>query len=119
MTETSPAISHMVKGSSKYESVGGPIPNTEMKVVHPETRSSLAARQMGEICMRGPQVRDREGESFLICCFPYLVLASLFYVTTLFVTSCQLTHCINVAHSADLPYAGQSIGGKLLVGVVR
>lgn len=56
MTETSPAITHMVKGSVKYESVGGPIPNTEMKVVHPETCSSLAARQTGEICMRGPQV---------------------------------------------------------------
>ena len=57
MTEASPAISHMVKGSVKYESVGGPIPNTEMKVVHPETRRSLAAREMGEICVRGPQVR--------------------------------------------------------------
>ena len=60
MTETSPAIAHLVKGSGKYESVGGPIPNTEMKVVHPETRSSLASRQTGEICMRGPQVRERE-----------------------------------------------------------
>ena len=60
MTETSPAVSHMVKGSSKYESVGGPIPNTEMKVVNPETRNSLPARQTGEICMRGPQVREIE-----------------------------------------------------------
>jgi long-subunit acyl-CoA synthetase (AMP-forming) len=50
----------MVKGSGKYESVGGPIPNTEMKVMHPETRSSLAARQMGEIYVWGPQVRERE-----------------------------------------------------------
>ena len=64
MTETSPAITHMVKGSVKYESVGGPIPNTEMKVVHPETCSSLASRQTGEICMRGPQVRDRELSGF-------------------------------------------------------
>jgi len=62
MTETSPAIAHMVKGSVKYESVGGPIPNTEMKVVHLETRSSLAARQTGEIYMRGPQVRQKESE---------------------------------------------------------
>jgi len=59
MTETTTAVSHVVKRSGKYESVGGPIPNTEMKVVHPETRSSLAARQTGEICMRGPQVRGR------------------------------------------------------------
>ena len=56
MTEVSGVITHMVKGSRKYESVGGPIPNTEMKVVHPETHSSLAAKQSGEICMRGPQV---------------------------------------------------------------
>lgn len=56
MTETSPSITHMVKGARKYESVGGPIPNTEMKVVDLETGSSLAARQTGEICMRGPQV---------------------------------------------------------------
>jgi len=56
MSETSGIISHVIKGSDKNESVGGPIPNTEMKVVHPETRSSLAARQSGEICMRGPHV---------------------------------------------------------------
>ena len=60
MTEASPGVSHTVKGSGNYVSVGGPIPNTEMKVVHPENRSSLAARQTGEICMRGPQVRERE-----------------------------------------------------------
>ena len=66
MTETSPTVSHMVKASAKYESVGGPIPNTEMKVVDPETRSSLPARQTGEICMRGPQVRGRGGESFQV-----------------------------------------------------
>ena len=88
MTETSPAIAHMVKGSVKYESVGKPIPNTEMKVVHPETRSSLAARQTGEICVRGPQVR----ESFLICCFSYFVLVLLFYATTVVATSCRLTY---------------------------
>jgi len=53
----------MDKGSAKHESVGGPLPNTEMKVMHPETRSSLAARQTGEILMRGPQVRETERES--------------------------------------------------------
>ena len=62
MTEASPTASQSVKGSGKYVSVGAPIPNTEMKVVHPENRSSLAARQTGEICMRGPQVREREIE---------------------------------------------------------
>jgi long-chain acyl-CoA synthetase len=49
----------MFKGGSKYDSVGGPIPNTHMKVVDLETGSSMAARQTGEICMRGPQVRGK------------------------------------------------------------
>jgi hypothetical protein len=119
MTETSGIITHMVKGSRKYESVGGPVPNMEMKVVHPETRSSLAARQSGEIWMRGPQVREREGESFLICGFPYLGLALLFSVTSVVATSCRLTYNINDAHSADRPYAGRNIGGKLQEAVVR
>jgi len=65
MTEFS-VITLMVKGSGKYKSVGGPIPNTEMKVVDTETQSSLAARQTGEICVRGPQVRQR---TFRFRCF--------------------------------------------------
>jgi acyl-coenzyme A synthetase/AMP-(fatty) acid ligase len=64
MTEATGAVTCMVKGSRKYQSVGGPIPNTEMKVVHTETGSSLAARETGEICVRGPQVGGRERESF-------------------------------------------------------
>ena len=67
--------------------------------------------------LRAGPTGERGG--FLICCFPYLVLALLFYVTTEVATSCRLTHCINVVHSADLPYVGRSIGSKLLVGVVR
>ena len=74
MTETSPSITQMVKGAKKYESVGGPIPNTEMKVVELETGNSLAARQTGEICMRGPQVR---GKSFRFRCFPILGLGAI------------------------------------------
>jgi len=74
MTETSPTVTLMVKGSGKYESFGGPIPNTGMKIVHPETRSSLAARQMGEICMRGPQVGDRELSMFLLSILRFVVV---------------------------------------------
>jgi len=81
MTETSPGISHMDKKSEKHESVGGPIFNTRMKVVNTEKRSSLAARETGEICVRDPQVRAR---AFRFCCFPYLVLLLLFYVTNVF-----------------------------------
>jgi hypothetical protein len=119
MTEASPTVTHMVKGSGKYESVGGPIPNTEMKVVHPENRSNLAARQTGEICTRGPQVRERERErAFRIRYFLYLVLSSLFYMTAVVATSCRLTHRINIFHSADHPYGRRNIGVKLLVEVV-
>jgi len=47
-----------------------------MKVVHTETRSSLAARQSGEICLRGPQVRDRElsGIAVSILSFGVIIL---------------------------------------------
>jgi long-subunit acyl-CoA synthetase (AMP-forming) len=75
MTEASPGIAHMVKGCDKYKSVGGPIPNTEMKVVNSESQSSLAARETGEICVRGPQVRQR---TFSFCWFPYLDLMLFF-----------------------------------------
>jgi hypothetical protein len=66
MTELAGAVTWTVKGSGNYESVGRPIPNMEMKVVHTETGSSLAARQTGEICVRGQQVRERERESFQV-----------------------------------------------------
>jgi acyl-CoA synthetase (AMP-forming)/AMP-acid ligase II len=78
------------------------MPNTEMKVVHAETGSSLAVRETGEICVRGPQVRERERQrDFRFCCFSYLNLALLIYVTDVVATSCRLTHRINLVHSAD------------------
>jgi hypothetical protein len=119
MTETAGIITHMVKGSGKYESVGGPIPNTEMKVVHPETRSSLAARQSGEICVRGPQVREREGESFQILLLSILSSGVVILCDNCGATSCRLTYSVNVTHSDDRPSGWWSIGGKLLVGVAR
>ena len=114
MTETSPTVSHVVKGTGKHESVGVPVPNTEMTVVHPETRSSLAARQTGEICVRGPQVR----EGFIICCFPYLALASSFYVTIV-VPLPVGSLIVLTSPPQHRPYAGRNNGGKLIVGVVR
>jgi hypothetical protein len=50
----------MIKGSDKHETVGEPIPNTEMKVVHPETRSSLAVRD-GRNLHAGPTGERGEG----------------------------------------------------------
>jgi hypothetical protein len=59
MTETSPLISHTIIGNTNYDSVGVPISNTEMKIVDAETRTDLAQGEMGEICIRGPQVRSK------------------------------------------------------------
>ncbi|XP_023708323.1 4-coumarate--CoA ligase 1 isoform X3 [Cryptotermes secundus] len=56
MTEASPSVSHTVIGSTNYDSVGVPVPNTEMKIVDAETRTDLPQGEMGEICLRGPQV---------------------------------------------------------------
>lgn len=56
MTEASPLITHGIIGSTDYDSAGVPVPNTEMKVVDAETRTDLPQGEMGEICLRGPQV---------------------------------------------------------------
>jgi acyl-CoA synthetase (AMP-forming)/AMP-acid ligase II len=116
MTESTGAVTCVVKGTMKYESVGGPIPNMEIKVVHTETGSSLAAREPGEICLRGPQVRDKNLLGFA----DFILSSGNFNLRgTLVATSCRLTHRINVAHSADRPCGWRIIGDKLLVGVVR
>jgi long-chain acyl-CoA synthetase len=57
LTESSPAVTILEKGSSKYTSSGKPIPNTEMKVMNMETKRNLGPGEPGEICIRGPQVR--------------------------------------------------------------
>lgn len=57
LTEVSP-LSHASIPSKhdKPGSVGYCLPNTECKIVDPETKVELAANQEGEICIRGPQV---------------------------------------------------------------
>ena len=58
MTETSP-VTHIVRRRSaqiKFESVGPPVPNTEVKVVDVATGAALGPNQEGEIRVRGPQV---------------------------------------------------------------
>jgi acyl-CoA synthetase (AMP-forming)/AMP-acid ligase II len=58
MTETSPVTHSTPAGDDnvKLGSVGPPAPNTECKVVHPETGVALGINEEGEICVRGPQV---------------------------------------------------------------
>jgi acyl-CoA synthetase (AMP-forming)/AMP-acid ligase II len=58
MTETSP-VTHLVRRGSaqiKFESVGPPVPNTEVKIVDVATGAALGPNQVGEIRVRGPQV---------------------------------------------------------------
>lgn len=51
-------ITQAATGNTNYDSVGVPVPNTEMKIVDAETGTDLAQGEMGEICLRGPQVRS-------------------------------------------------------------
>ena len=57
LTEVSP-LSHASSPSQGDTpgSVGYCLPNTECKIVDPETNAELAANEEGEICIRGPQV---------------------------------------------------------------
>ncbi|PSN49019.1 hypothetical protein C0J52_06318 [Blattella germanica] len=54
--QASPGVTHVRKQCKKYESVGTPIPNTEVKTVDLETGKELPAGKVGEVCAKGPQV---------------------------------------------------------------
>lgn len=58
MTESSPVCMQNVAFSTRYDSCGGPTPNTEVKIIDtadPLMRG-LAANQTGEVLVRGPQI---------------------------------------------------------------
>ena len=58
LTETSP-VTHLASLDLAEEdpgSIGHPVPNTEIKVIDPETGQTLPHGQPGELCIRGPQV---------------------------------------------------------------
>lgn len=65
MTELSP-VSHTTPSPGLYPpgvtlpvpkgSVGYALPNTECRVLHPETGQEVAPNEPGELCIRGPQV---------------------------------------------------------------
>lgn len=56
LTETSPVTHAMPDGENRSGSIGVPIPNTEIRVVDPETGQDLAVGEAGELWIRGPQV---------------------------------------------------------------
>ncbi|MDZ7860535.1 MAG: AMP-binding protein [Candidatus Krumholzibacteriota bacterium] len=58
-TETSPVITQTPNHASlgkRTETVGPPIPHTEVKIVSPETGKIVAVGEQGELCCRGYQV---------------------------------------------------------------
>ncbi|TFG16326.1 MAG: AMP-dependent synthetase [Promethearchaeota archaeon] len=57
MTETSPlSCANPSKGTKKLGTVGLPLPNTELKLVDPESGAEVPIGQPGEICVKGPMV---------------------------------------------------------------
>ncbi len=56
LTETSPVTHMPLVGRSRSGSSGILIPNTEARVVDPETQEDLGVDQPGELWLRGPQV---------------------------------------------------------------
>jgi len=56
MTELSPVTHATTPGGFKPGSIGVTIPNTETRIVDPETGSDLGRNEDGELWIRGPQV---------------------------------------------------------------
>ncbi|AWB84517.1 AMP-binding protein [Corynebacterium liangguodongii] len=56
MTEASPLVTANVRHETSPSSVGKPIPNTELRIVDPDTLEDLAPGDRGEVLVRGPQV---------------------------------------------------------------
>lgn len=57
LTEASP-VTHCnpIHGERRSGSMGLPLPNTEARIVDPETREPLLVGEVGELAVRGPQV---------------------------------------------------------------
>jgi acyl-CoA synthetase (AMP-forming)/AMP-acid ligase II len=57
LTETSP-VTHVISphGENRPGTIGRPLPNTEARIVDPETGDDVAAGERGELWVRGPQV---------------------------------------------------------------
>jgi hypothetical protein len=57
LTETSPLVSVLQRGSTNLSSSGVLIPNTRVKIVNMDTGVSVGPGVVGELCVAGPQVR--------------------------------------------------------------
>ncbi len=56
LTETSPVTHCVPEDSPKAGSIGPPVPNTECRIVDPESGEDVGEGERGELWIRGPQV---------------------------------------------------------------
>ncbi|RPF75402.1 MAG: long-chain fatty acid--CoA ligase, partial [Synechococcus sp. TMED155] len=56
LTETSPVLSCRRRWANRRGSAGRPLPGTELRIVDPESRRTLAMGEQGLVLARGPQV---------------------------------------------------------------
>lgn len=57
LSESSPVThSNPIRGKRKEGSIGIPIPNTDAKIVDPETKEALSVGEVGELAVKGPQI---------------------------------------------------------------
>jgi malonyl-CoA/methylmalonyl-CoA synthetase len=56
MTETGMNFSNPLKGKRKPGSIGYPLPDLEVRIVHPDSGADVATGQTGEIWLKGPAV---------------------------------------------------------------
>jgi len=57
LTEASPVThANPLEGRFKNGTIGLPLPNTEIKIVDIETKKELGINEVGELCIKGPQV---------------------------------------------------------------
>ena len=56
LTETSPVLSCRRRWANRRGSAGRPLPGTELRIVEPESRRTLAMGEQGLVLARGPQV---------------------------------------------------------------
>jgi len=56
MTECTAGVTMVPKDKYKIGSIGYPIPDTEVKIINPDTKKECITNEVGEICISGPSV---------------------------------------------------------------
>ena len=56
MTECTAGVTMVPKDKYKIGSIGYPIPDTEVKIINPDTNKECITNEVGEICISGPSV---------------------------------------------------------------